>query len=130
MVHPRHAHLWAKREARMAQQRVNITRRLRIFNRAVWRKSSRFTVSGLVIAAIGIVVIVFGVISLDTGLYPNQGFLLIGFGAIIAIIGIVRLLIGFINPAVPEDLPPLIEVEEEKLDIIEAASAAYEEETE
>jgi hypothetical protein len=118
-----------KEEARMAQQRVNITRRLRIFNRAVWKKSSRFTVSGLVIAAIGIVVIIFGVISLDTGIYPSQGFLLIGFGAIIAIIGIVRLLIGFINPAVPEDLPPLIETEETKpADIIEAASAAYEEE--
>jgi hypothetical protein len=113
----------------MAQQRVNITRRLRIFNRAVWKKSSRFTVSGLVIAAIGIVVIIFGVISLDTGISPSQGFLLIGFGAIIAIIGIVRLLIGFINPAVPEDLPPLIEPEETRpVDIIEAASAAYEEE--
>jgi hypothetical protein len=115
----------------MAQQRVNVTRRLRIFNRAVWRKSSRFTVSGLVITAIGIVVISMGVISLNTGINPNQGFLLIGFGAIIAIIGIVRLLIGFINPAVPEDLPPLPDVEEDKpADIIEAAAKAYEEENE
>jgi hypothetical protein len=131
MVHSRRAHLRAEREARMAQQRVNVTRRLRIFNRAVWRKSSRFTVSGLVITAIGIVVISLGVVSLKTGIYPNQGFLLVGFGAIIAIIGIVRLLIGFINPAVPEDLPPLPEAEEDKpADIIEAASAAYEEENE
>lgn len=86
----------------MAQQRVKVLRRQRIFNRAVWRKSSRFTVSGLVTLGIGVVLISVGA-SLNTGPYSSEG-LLIGFGAIIVLVGIVRLLIGFINPAIPEDL--------------------------
>jgi hypothetical protein len=77
---------------------------------------------------LGIVVIGLGAI-LNTENYAS-GILFIGFGAIIVIIGIVRLLIGFINPAIPEDLPPLTEPEEAKPDIIEAASAAYEEDGE
>ncbi len=45
-------------------------------------------------------------IDLGTGAYSAEG-LLVGFGGIIMIIGIIRLLIGFINPSVPEELPPL-----------------------
>jgi hypothetical protein len=100
----------SEEEAGMAQQRVKVLRRQRIFNRAVWRKSSRFTVSGLVTMGIGIVLISVGA-SLNTGPYSSEG-LLIGFGAIIVLIGIVRLLIGFINPAIPEDLQPPAEPEE------------------
>jgi hypothetical protein len=100
----------SEEEAGMAQQRVKVLRRQRIFNRAVWRKSSRFTTSGLVTMGIGVVLISVGA-SLNTGPYSSEG-LLIGFGAIIVLIGIVRLLIGFINPAIPEDLQPPAETEE------------------
>jgi hypothetical protein len=97
----------------MAQQRVRILRRQRIFNRAVWRKSSRFTLSGLIIIGIGVVLVSLGISSLNTGIMLNPGgtYLLIGFGAIIVLIGIIRLLIGFINPATPEDLQPIIDAE-------------------
>lgn len=109
----------------MAQQRVRILRRQRIFNRAVWRKSSRYTLSGLIIIGIGVVLISLGISSLNTGIGLNPGgdYLLIGFGAIVALIGIIRLLIGFINPATPEDLQPLVEAENAKPapgDIIQA----------
>ena len=100
----------SEEEAGMAQQRVKVLRRQRIFNRAVWRKSSRFTTSGLVTLGIGVVLIAIGA-SLNTGPYSSEG-LLIGVGAIIVLVGIVRLLIGFINPAIPEDLQPPAEPEE------------------
>jgi hypothetical protein len=103
----------SEEEAGMAQQRVKVLRRQRIFNRAVWRKSSRYTLSGLVTMGIGVVLVSVG-ITLNTGAYLTIGsgtYLLIGFGALIALIGIVRLLIGFINPATPLDLQPLEEAE-------------------
>jgi uncharacterized membrane protein HdeD (DUF308 family) len=90
------------------------TGRLRVFNRALWRKWSRFTVSGLISIIVGIVVIIIGAL-LNTGAYSAEG-LLIGLGAIIVIVGIVRLLIGFISPSTPEDLIPLELQEEEMLE--------------
>ena len=90
------------------------TGRLRVFNRALWLKWSRFTVSGLIFMIVGVVVIIIGSL-LNTGAYSAEG-LLIGFGAIIVIVGIVRLLIGFISPSTPEDLIPLEEQEEEVLE--------------
>lgn len=87
--------------------------RLSVFNRALWRKWSKFTISGLIFIIVGIVVIIIGAL-LNTGAYSAEG-LLIGLGAIIVIIGIVRLLIGFISPSTPEDLLPL-EQEEELLE--------------
>jgi hypothetical protein len=89
------------------------TGRLRVFNRALWRKWSRFTVSGLIFMIVGIVVIIIGAL-LNTGADSAEG-LLIGTGAIIVLVGIVRLLIGFISPSTPEDLIPL-EQEEEVLE--------------
>jgi hypothetical protein len=89
----------------MADEKISPRWRLRIFERAVWRKSSRFTLSGLVLIVLGIVLIVVGM-ELGTGAYSAEG-LLIGLGAIIVTIGVIRLLIGFINPSVPEELPPL-----------------------
>jgi hypothetical protein len=89
----------------MAEEKISRRWRLRIFQRAVWKKSSKFTLSGLIITAIGVVMILIG-LDLGTGAYSAEG-LLVGFGAIIVIIGVIRLLIGFINPSVPEELPPL-----------------------
>jgi uncharacterized membrane protein len=88
-----------------APQRTR-TGRLRAFDRALWMKASRYTVSGLIFIIAGLVVVIFGIL-LYTGSLYQAGFLIGGFGVIIVIIGIVRLLIGFINPATPEDLTPL-----------------------
>jgi hypothetical protein len=89
----------------MAEGRVKISRRrLRIFDRAVWRKSSRYTLSGLVTMGIGVFVIGLGLL-LNLATYSITA-LLLGFGAIIVVIGIIRLLIGFINPSTPQDLHP------------------------
>ena len=89
------------------------TGRLRVFNSALGRKWSRFTVSGLIFMIVGVVVIIIGAL-LNMETYSAKG-LLIGLGAIIVLVGIVRLLIGFISPSTPEDLIPL-EQEEELLE--------------
>jgi hypothetical protein len=78
-------------------------RRLRIFDRALWQKASKYRVSGLVLIGIGGVVI-------GTGLLLNRGttygLLVAGLGAIAVLVGIIRVLIGIIRPASPEDLLP------------------------
>ncbi len=104
----------------MADPNVNIPRRTRIgrlrtFDRARWLKTSRYTVSGLAFIIAGLVVVILGIF-LYTASYYQAGFLVGGMGVIIVIIGIVRLLIGFINPASPEDLRPLEAREEETND--------------
>jgi hypothetical protein len=101
----------------MADQNVRVPRRtrtgrLRVFNRALWRKRSKFTVSGLVFMAIGFVMALTGTL-LEISTY-SAGVLLLGFGVIIILVGIIRLLIGFISPSTPEDLIPL-ELQEEAL---------------
>ena len=97
-----------------APQRTR-TGRLRAFDRARWMKMSRYTVSGLASIIAGLVVIILGIL-LYTASYYQAGFLIGGFGVIIVIIGIVRLLIGFINPAIPEDLTPLETREDDTTD--------------
>jgi len=74
--------------------------------RAIWKKWNKFIWSGLVFIVIGLVVIGIGLL-LNTGAYSAEG-LLIGLGAIVVIIGIIRLLIGVINPLSPDDIrvPP------------------------
>ncbi len=51
--------------------------------------------------AVGFVTIIVGIF-LNAASYSQAGFLVGGFGVIIVIVGIVRLLIGFINPATPD----------------------------
>lgn len=100
----------------MAEEKISNSRRLRVFERAVWRKSSRYTLSGLVVIGIGVILVGIGL--LLTG-FASSKFLIIGMGAIIALIGVVRLLIGFINPSIPQDLPPLEEPHEENGKVVE-----------
>ncbi len=73
-----------------------------VLNRAVWRKWNRFTWSGLLLIGLGCIMIVLGLL-LNTGAYSAEG-LLLGFGAIVVLIGIVRIFIGIINPSTPSDL--------------------------
>jgi len=48
--------------------------------------------------------------ALGTGAYSGEG-LLIGFGALIVLAGIIRTLIGVINPSSPDELIPYEEQE-------------------
>ena len=100
-----------------APQRTR-TGRLRAFDRALWMKTNKYTVSGLISLIAGLVVVIIGIL-LYTGSFYQAGSLIGGFGVIIVIIGIVRLLIGFINPATPEDLTPL-EIRDDTTDEAEA----------
>jgi len=95
-------------------------KRFKYLDEAARRKFMRFVWSGLIIIVLGIVLIAFGLSSI-TG-YPS-GDLLIGFGAIAVIVGLIRVLIGFIHPSTPDELPPPApppppsdEVQDEKLE--------------
>ena len=94
----------------MGQERGLNRHRLRVFYQAVKNKANKFTWSGLFIFVLGIVFIAAGV-SLSRGVYYSTPGLLVGLGAIIAIVGLIRIAIGFINPQTPEDLPPSPEEE-------------------
>ena len=86
----------------MANPKENVVEQTEVLDRAIWRKWNKFTWSGLVLAGIGLIVIAFGLL-LRMGAYSPEG-LAIGLGAIVILIGIVRLLIGLINPLAPSDL--------------------------
>jgi len=101
-------------EQNVKAPRRSKTGRLQVFNRALWMKTSRYAVSGLVVIIAGLVVVILGIVLYTAALY-QAGFLVGGVGVLVVIIGIVRLLIGFINPASPEDLRPL-EIREENPD--------------
>lgn len=77
-------------------------RRFKYLDEAARRKFIRFVWSGLAIIVLGIVLIAYGLIS---GTGPSED-LLIGFGAIIVVVGLIRMLIGFIHPSTPDELPP------------------------
>ena len=94
------------------QQRQSLVQRMRTLRRAEQSKWNRFTWSGLLIIAVGLALLGYG-ISLHTGAYSAEG-IAIGFGAIIVIVGIIRVLIGVINPASPDDLLPYEEQEREQ----------------
>lgn len=79
-----------------------------VLEQAKARKWNRFVWSGLVILAIGIILIMIG-FRLNTGVNTfSSESLLIGIGAIIALIGIIRALIGIINPSIPADTRALV----------------------
>ena len=92
------------------QQRPSLARRMRMLRTAEQSKWNRFTWSGLLIILLGIALIAYGV-SLNTGAYSGEG-IAVGFGALIVIAGIIRVLIGVINPATPDDLRPYEEQDE------------------
>lgn len=66
------------------------------------RKKRKFTWSGLVLLGVGLLVIALGLL-LNTGVNSIET-LIVGGGAIVVIIGILRILIGLINPIVPSQL--------------------------
>ncbi|GAC1366011.1 MAG: hypothetical protein NVSMB44_28780 [Ktedonobacteraceae bacterium] len=86
----------------MAESPENLVVKAEIIDRAVSRKWNKFTWSGLLIIGGGCLMIALGLL-LNTGAYSAEG-LLLGFGAIVVLIGIVRVFIGLINPLAPGDL--------------------------
>jgi hypothetical protein len=97
-------------ERRISGDRIRLLDRFRQMDKAAQRKLIKFVWSGLLFIALGLVLIVVG-LDMNTGAYSAEG-LLAGFGAIAVIVGIIRLLIGFIRPLSPTDLDTM-EVEEE-----------------
>ena len=92
------------------KQRVSLAQRMRRLRRAEKSKWNRYTWSGLLIILVGLVLIFVGT-ALNTGAYSSEG-LLIGFGALIVLAGIIRTLIGVINPSSPDELIPYEEQEQ------------------
>jgi hypothetical protein len=86
----------------MADPKETIVGQTEILDRAISRKWNKFTWSGLILIGCGLIVIAFGLL-LRMGAYSPEG-LAIGLGAIVVLVGIVRLLIGLINPLAPSDL--------------------------
>ena len=86
----------------MAEPHEKLVDETEILDRAVSLKWNKFTWSGLLIIGIGCLLIVTGLL-LNTGAYSAEG-LLLGFGAIAVLIGIIRIFIGLINPLAPGDV--------------------------
>jgi len=99
------------RERRISGDRIRLLDRFRQMDKAAQRKLIKFVWSGLFFIVLGLVLIVVG-LDLNTGADSAEG-LLAGFGAIAVIVGIIRLLIGFIRPLSPTDLDTMEEVEEQ-----------------
>lgn len=105
------------------KQRVGLAQRFRRLQRAEKSKWNKFTWSGLLIILVGLILIFVG-ISLRTGGDANLGFVAMGVGVLVVLGGIIRTLIGVINPSSPEELIPYEEqdqreaagIEEPKLD--------------
>ena len=91
------------------KQRAGLAQRMRRLRRAEDWKWNKYTWSGLLIILVGLVLIFVGV-GLHTGANSVEG-LLIGFGGLIVLAGIIRVLIGVINPSSPEELIPYEEQE-------------------
>jgi hypothetical protein len=98
------------RERRISGDRIKLLDRFRQMDKAAQRKLIKFVWSGLLFIVLGLILVVVG-LNLNTGAYSAEG-LLAGFGAIAVIVGIIRLLIGFIRPLSPTDLDAM-EIEEE-----------------
>ena len=86
----------------MADSNNDIAKETALLDRAIWRKWNKFTWSALLLILLGLVLIASG-LALRMEPYSVAG-LLIGIGAIVVIVGIIRWLIGLINPMTPEDL--------------------------
>lgn len=99
----------AETRRRTGMARLKLLTAFRQLDEAAQRKFMKYAISGIVIAILGLLLIVVG-LGLGTGNYASEG-LLVGFGSIIVLIGIIRILIGFINPMSPKDLDRIVETE-------------------
>jgi len=91
------------------KQRVSLAQRMRRLRRAEASKWNKYLWSGLLLILGGLLLVGIGTL-LHTGAYSTQG-LLTGTGALVVLAGIIRTLIGVINPSSPEELIPYEEQE-------------------
>ena len=101
------------------KQPVSLAQRMRRLRRAEKSKWNKYTWSGLLIILVGLVLIFVGM-EMGTGAYSSEG-LAIGFGALIVLAGIIRTLIGVINPSSPDELIPYEEQEQRAAERLEEA---------
>lgn len=95
---------------------IDLVEQTHLLDRAIWRKWNKFTWSGILLIVLGLACI--GVaLTLNLGPYSIAG-LIAGVGVIMAITGIIRLLIGLINPLTPKDTRVAEEDEEEQREIL------------
>lgn len=80
---------------------IELVEQTALMDRAIWRKWNKFIWSGFVLIVLGLIIVG---ISFLLRLEPATISLLIGGGVVIVIVGIIRLLIGLINPLSPRDL--------------------------
>lgn len=99
----------ATRERRISGDKIRLLDRFRQMDKAAQHKLIKFVWSGLLFIVLGLILIVAG-LELNTGAYSAEG-LLTGFGAIAVIVGVIRLLIGVIQPLSPSDLDAVEEEE-------------------
>ncbi len=92
-----------------ANRRASLARRMRRLQRAERSKWNKYLWSGLLLVLGGLLLIGVGTL-LHNGAYSTEG-LLIGIGALVVLAGIIRTLIGVINPSSPEELLPYEEQE-------------------
>jgi uncharacterized membrane protein HdeD (DUF308 family) len=97
---------------------MSLAQRMRRLRRAEQSKWNKYTWSGLLIILVGLVLIFVGM-GLNTGAYSSEG-LLVGFGALTVLGGIIRTLIGVINPSSPDELIPYEEQEKRAAERLEA----------
>jgi hypothetical protein len=75
-----------------------------LVKQAAVEKRRRFVPRGFITLAVGVVLVVIGLL-LHTGVRSLEG-VLVGVGVIVIIVGIIMILIGVINPVVPEQVNP------------------------
>ena len=92
------------------KQRGGLAQRFRRLQRAEKSKWNKFTWSGLLIILAGLILVSVGV-SLRAGGSSSWGFVAMGIGVLVVLGGIIRTLIGVINPSSPEELIPYEEQE-------------------
>lgn len=89
----------------MARRRFGLAQQTKIMEKAARRKMNKYIWSGLIILGLGILAIAASTEFLSNPFSVKA--LAIGAGVIVVIIGIVRILIGLINPKIPSDLAAL-----------------------
>lgn len=102
----------AETRRRFSTQGLKLLTEFKQLDEAAQRKFIRYTLSGVVIVVLGLVLIFVGIQFGSAA--SSVEVLLIGLGAIIVIVGIIRVLIGFITPRSPTELDESSEQETAK----------------
>ncbi len=88
----------------MSEEKLSLIDRFKLMDEAAQHKLMKYVKSGTMLIGLGLVVILIGLF-LKSGISSAE-VLLIGFGGLIILFGIIRVMIGFINPTSPNDIPP------------------------